>query len=121
MDWLPLGTLQISQIWGAVQRFPLPLASPLLRVRGIILDVQQVHYRKMGYLRLLTMAGDEAFSTVMIQQSRIIEIPKWLDMYTVEIAPVPYLSNAQIVIEGLTSASVAQFDYIEIPLDLQDL
>ncbi len=121
MDWRALGTLHINQVGGTVQRLPLPIASPLLRVRGVILEVQQVHYRKIGYLRLLTIAGDEAYSTVMIQQSQIIEVPKWLDLFTIEVSPVPYLVNAQIVIEGLTSESVAQFDYIEIPLDLQTL
>jgi hypothetical protein len=121
MDWRSLGTLQITQVGGTVQRLPLPVASPLLRVRGLILDPQQVHYRKIGYLRLLTLAGDEAFSAVLIQQSRIIEVPKWLDLFRVEIQPVPYLVNAQIIIEGLELASVAHFDYVEIPLDIEVL
>jgi hypothetical protein len=121
MDWRSLGTLQVSPSGGAAQRLLLPVATPLLRVRAIILNAEQVHYRKVGYLRLLTLTGDEAFSSVLLQQARIIEVPKWLDLFRVEVSPVPYLINAQIEIEGLEASSVAQFDYVEIPLDIQTI
>lgn len=118
MDWRRLGTLHINEVGGTVQRLTLPMASPLLRVRGLVFDIQQIHYRKLGYLRLLTLSNEVAKSSILLQQASIIEVPKWLDMFLIEVEPVPYLVSAQVVIDGLTPESMAGFDYIEVPVDV---
>lgn len=99
MKWERIAVLKVSKRNEETQRHPLLIASRLLRVRGLILASDQISYRRLGWLRIVTLDGDLALSKLVVQDSEIIPIPEWLLLFKIEFVPMRWISNAQVLID----------------------
>ncbi len=126
MNWERVVVLKVSESHSETQRHHLLVASRFLRVRGLILASDQITYRRIGWLRIVTLDGDLALSKLVVQDSEIIPIPDWLTLFKIELKPMHWIYNAQVLIDQPTPdspmfAPSSQYDYVEIPLDIQDI
>ncbi|GAP99122.1 hypothetical protein NIES2104_56800 [Leptolyngbya sp. NIES-2104] len=108
MDWERIAVLRVSQRNEETQRYPLLIAARFLRVRGLILASDQIRYRRIGYLRILTLEGDLALSKLVVQDSEIIPIPEWLPLFRVEFVPLNWIYNAQVILDRALSSFPVQ-------------
>lgn len=117
MKWERVTALIVSQRNEEIQRYPLLIAARFLRVRGLILASDQISYRRVGWLRIVTLEGDIALSKLVVQDSEIIPIPEWLPLFRVEFKPASWIYNAQVLVDRSLSSFPAQGDENEANTD----
>ncbi len=83
----------------------IPLASRLLKVQAVLLDLRQVGYHQIGWIEIMTLDNTRAHSQRIIQGAQTVEIPQWLQLFRIRFHAKKYLFSGSVVVYRLPPPS----------------